>query len=40
LEQIPLTDANDLFFALKVAGGSYGIVTEFLYKMYEKPGTC
>src|ERR1700744_5492178 len=31
-------DLDDLFFALRGAGdGSYGIVTHFVFKIYEKP---
>ena len=30
---------NDLFFAMRGAGSSYGIATEFLYKIYPMPET-
>ena len=33
------TGDNDLMFALKGAGASFGIVTEFLYKVYPGPET-
>ena len=33
-----LDEDNDLFYGLKVAGTSLGIVTEFLYKIYEEAG--
>ena len=33
-----LNEDNDLFYGLKVAGTSLGIVTEFLYKIYEEAG--
>lgn len=34
-----LYDDHGLFFSLTGAGQSYGIVTEFLYKIYPKPET-
>ncbi len=34
-----LYDDNGLYFSLTGAGQSYGIVTEFLYKIYPKPET-
>lgn len=34
-----LYDDHNLFFSLTGAGQSYGIVTEFLYKIYPKPET-
>jgi FAD/FMN-containing dehydrogenase len=30
---------NDLKYAMRASGGSFGIVTEFVYKMYPKPET-
>ena len=36
---MPTKDENDLFFALKGAGASYGITTEFLYKVFPRPET-
>ena len=30
---------NDLKYAMRASGGSFGIVTEFLYKIYPKPET-
>ena len=33
------TKGNNLFFSLKGAGSSYGIVTEFLYRIYPVPET-
>ena len=33
-----LDEDSDLFYGLKVAGTSLGIVTEFLYKIYEEAG--
>ena len=38
IETLPLEYDNDLFYGLKVAGTSLGIVTEFLYKIFEEPG--
>ena len=32
-------DHNDLFFAMRGAGSSFGIATEFLYKIYPTPET-
>ncbi len=32
------THLNNLSFALGTDGSSYGIMTEFLYKVYERPG--
>ena len=32
-------ESGDLFFSLKGAGTSYGVVTEFLYKVYPVPET-
>jgi hypothetical protein len=29
------TESNNLFFALRGAGSSFGIVTEFLYMVYQ-----
>ena len=29
------TDNNNLFFALRGAGSSFGVVTEFLYMIYD-----
>jgi hypothetical protein len=34
-----LYDDHGLFFSMTGAGQSYGIVTEFLYKIYPKPET-
>jgi len=34
---IPHTPSNNLFFALRGAGSSFGIVTEFLYMINERP---
>ncbi|XP_059083235.1 uncharacterized protein LOC131880586 [Tigriopus californicus] len=34
-----LEPKNDLFFALKGAGSSFGIVTNFLYQIYDEPET-
>ena len=36
-ETIPHTDNNNLFFALRGAGSSFGIVTEFRYIVHEVP---
>lgn len=33
------TEESDLKYALRAAGPSYGIVTEFLYKVYPHPET-
>ena len=33
---IPHTQSNNLFFALRGAGSSFGIVTEFLYMINER----
>jgi hypothetical protein len=30
---------NDLKYAMRASGGSFGIVTEFVYKMYPRPET-
>lgn len=30
---------NDLKYAMRASGGSFGIITEFVYKMYPKPET-
>ncbi len=31
-------ETDDLFFGLQLDGPSFGVVTEFLYKVYETPG--
>ncbi len=36
---VPTKEENDLFFALKGAGSNFGIVTEFLYRIYPFPET-
>jgi len=36
---VPSSGENDLFFALKGAGSSYGIATEFLYRIHKTPET-
>jgi hypothetical protein len=36
---IPHTEETDLKYAMRASGGSFGIVTEFAYKMYPKPET-
>ena len=38
IDKFTLDNDNDLFYGLKVAGTSLGIVTEFLYKIYEEAG--
>jgi len=38
-EKNHFSDENDLWFALRGAGTSFGIVTEFLYTVYERPET-
>ena len=38
IDKFTLDRDNDLFYGLKVAGSSLGIVTEFLYKIYEQAG--
>ena len=38
IDKVTLDEDNDLFYGLKVAGTSLGIVTEFLYKIYEEAG--
>jgi hypothetical protein len=30
---------NDLYFGMRASGGSFGIITEFLYKVYPQPET-
>ena len=37
VETVPFEHDNDLFYGLKIAGTSLGIVTEFLYKIFEEP---
>ncbi len=36
---MPSRGEDDLFYALKGAGSSYGIVTNFIYKVYPHPET-
>jgi hypothetical protein len=36
---LPTSGENDLFFALKGAGSSFGIATEFVYRIYKTPET-
>ncbi len=36
---MPSYGKDDLFYALKGAGSSYGIVTNFVYKLYPRPET-
>jgi hypothetical protein len=38
VEEIPLTPDNDLYYGLTYAGSSYALATEFLYKVYKRPG--
>ena len=38
-EKIHFSTENDLWFALRGAGTSFGIVTEFLYTVYKRPET-
>ena len=38
IDKLALDHDNDLFYGLKVAGTSLGIVTEFLYKIHEEAG--
>ena len=38
-ESIHFSAENDLWFALRGAGSSFGIVTEFLYTVYKRPET-
>ena len=30
---------NDLHFGMRASGGSFGVITEFLYKVYPQPET-
>ncbi len=39
IASVPNEGDNDLFFALKGAGSNFGIVTEFLYRVYPFPET-
>merc|ERR1711925_2812 len=39
LEKIHFSEENDLWFALRGAGTSFGIVTEFLYVVHKRPET-
>ena len=39
ITSVPNKDENDLWFALKGAGSSYGIATEFLYRLHPNPET-
>ncbi len=39
ISTVPSSGENDLFYALKGAGSSYGIVTNFVYKVYPRPET-
>ena len=38
-ERIPHTDSNNLFFALRGAGSSYAVVTQFKYIIHPQPET-
>ena len=38
IDVIRTGEENDLHYGLKAAGTSFGVVTEFLYKIYEEPG--
>jgi len=38
-EKVHFSSENDLWFALRGAGTSFGIVTEFLYTVYKRPET-
>ena len=38
IDVIKTEEDTDLLYGLRAAGTSYGIVTEFLYKIYEEPG--
>ena len=39
MRTIAHTDNNNLFFALRGAGSSYAVVTEFLYTVHHSPET-
>ncbi len=39
VDEVPAFKAKDLFFSMRLSGPSYGVTTEFLYKVYERPGT-
>ena len=39
ITSVPNKDENELFFALKGAGSSYGITTNFLYRVFLHPET-
>lgn len=39
ISTVPSSGENDLFYALKGAGSSYGVVTNFVYRVHPRPET-
>ncbi len=39
ISSVPSAGENDLFFAMKGAGSNFGVVTEFLVRVFPRPET-